>query len=134
MNSEAIHEGLTATRRIEVDEGRTIDFMGEENRVYATPELLRDIETVCRDLLLEHLGDGMDSVGVRVELDHLAATLLGMWVEITVTVTGVQDRLVSFSVECRDPLERVARARHNRFVVSVEGTAARLAEKRARLG
>lgn len=134
MTTETIEEGLTTTRRIEVDETRTIDFMGEENRVYATPELVRDIEMTCRDLLLDHVGEGKDSVGVRVELDHLAATLIGMWVDITVTVASVQDRLVSFSVECRDPLERVARGTHNRFVVSRAGTAARLADKRARLG
>ena len=70
--------GVTATIRIEVDRDRTIDFMGEKARVYATPMLVRDIEIACRNLLLEHLDAGEDSVGTRVEVDHLAATLLGM--------------------------------------------------------
>ena len=56
--------------------------MGEKARVYATPMLVRDIEIACRDLLLEHLDAGEDSVGTRVELDHLAATLMGMKVEL----------------------------------------------------
>src|SRR5256885_14495650 len=68
--------GLTATRRITVDRNRTIGFMGEGGRVYATPELIRDIEMTCRNLLLEHLDEGEDSVGTRVEIDHLAATLV----------------------------------------------------------
>lgn len=128
---EELTPGISRTRRIEVDAARTIDFMGEDARVYATPELVRDIETTCRDLLLEFVDPGTDSVGVRVELDHMAPTLLGMWVDITATVDKVQDRLVSFSVDCKDPLERVARGVHNRVVVGVESTAARLAKKRS---
>jgi len=65
--------GLTTTREFAVDRERTIDFMGEEARVYATPMLVRDIEVTCRELLLAHLDPGEDSVGTRVEIDHLAA-------------------------------------------------------------
>ncbi len=82
--------GLTATRRIIVDRDRTIGFMGEEGRVYATPELVRDAEMTCRNLLLDHLDEGEDSVGTRVEIDHLAATLIDMSVEFTVTVAEVK--------------------------------------------
>ena len=77
--------GITATREFVVDRDRTIDFMGEEARVYATPMLVRDIEVTCRELLLAHLDPGEDSVGTRVEIDHLAATLLGMKVDPQVT-------------------------------------------------
>ncbi len=61
--------------------------MGEKARVYATPMLVRDIEIACRNLLLDHLDPGEDSVGTRVELDHLAATLMGMKVELTATIS-----------------------------------------------
>ena len=129
----SITEGITKTRRITVDEARTIDFMGEENRVYATPEVVRDVEYTCRDLLVENLEPGMDTVGVRVELDHIAATPLGMWVDVEVTVSKLDGRMVTLTVECRDELETVARDKHNRFIVDVQKTAARLAQKRARL-
>jgi len=129
----SITEGITKTRRITVDEARTIDFMGEENRVYATPEVVRDVEYTCRDLLVENLEPGMDTVGVRVELDHIAATPLGMWVDVEVTVSKLDGRMVTLTVECRDELETVARGKHNRFIVDVQKTAARLAQKRARL-
>ena len=36
--------GATATSKLAVDRERTIDFMGENARVYATPMLVRDIE------------------------------------------------------------------------------------------
>jgi fluoroacetyl-CoA thioesterase len=121
--------GLTTTRRITVDRDRTIGFMGEGGRVYATPELVRDTEMTCRNLILEHLDDGEDSVGTRVEIDHLAATLVDMWVEFTVTVSEVKGRFVTFEVAARDIVDTVARGRHTRFVVDRTKTQERLAAK-----
>ncbi len=120
--SEPLKAGLSATRRVDIDRDRTISFMGDECRVYATPKLLYDIEFACRDLLLEHLEPGKDSVGTRVELDHLGATLMGMWVEITVTLTEVNGGAVSFDFTARDAVEEIARGKHNRFIVGSEKT------------
>jgi predicted thioesterase len=130
--SEPLKAGLTATRRVDIDRDRTISFMGDDCRVYATPKLLYDIEFACRDLLLEHIEPGQDSVGTRVELDHLGATLMGMWVDITVTLTEVNGGAVSFDFTARDAVEIVARGKHNRFVVGVEKTAQRLKAKLAK--
>jgi fluoroacetyl-CoA thioesterase len=124
--------GLTVTRRITVDRGRTIGFMGDAGRVYATPELVRDVEMTCRNLLLEHLDDGEDSVGTRVEIDHLAATLVDMWVEITATAIEVKGRLVTFEITARDVVDAVARGRHTRFVIDKSKTQERLAIKAAK--
>ena len=130
--SDTLKPGLTATCRIDVDTARTIGFMGEELRVYSTPSLLYDVEVACRDLILPHVGEGKDSVGTRVELDHVGATLLGMWVEITVTLTEVSGPAVTFEFSARDAVEEVARGKHNRFVVGVEKTAQRLKAKQAK--
>ncbi len=57
----------------------------------------------CRDLLLDHFGPGKDSVGTRVELDHVGATLMGMWVDITtVTLAEVNGGAVLFDFTARD--------------------------------
>ena len=130
--SEPLKAGISATRRIEIDRDRTIGFMGEECRVYSTPNLLLDVEGTCRDLLLEHIEPGKDSVGTRVELDHLGATILGMWAEITVTVTEVNGSAIAFDFSVRDAVEQVARGKHNRFVVGIEKTALRLKAKLAK--
>jgi predicted thioesterase len=124
--------GLAATRTLTVDRERTIDFMGEAARVYATPMLVRDIEIACRDLLLGSVEPGQDSVGTRVELDHLAATLLGMAVTLDVRVSAVDGRAVTFEVEGRDVVDTICRGRHMRFIVDVAGTAKRLAAKAAK--
>jgi predicted thioesterase len=121
--------GIAAKRKFRVDRERTIDFMGEQARVYATPMLVRDIEVTCREFLLQHLDAGEDSVGTRVEIDHLAATLLGMEVEISVSVAEVKGRLVTFDVTGSDGIDAIVRGKHARFVVDVKQTEARLGAK-----
>jgi len=130
---DSLIAGITAQRRFEIDQARTIDFMGDEMRIYATPALLRDIEVHCRDFLLEHLDEGEDTVGVRVELDHLAATLLHMWVDITAKVVEKDGRRITLEVEVTDPLEVAASAKHVRFVVDVERQGQRLQAKAAKI-
>jgi fluoroacetyl-CoA thioesterase len=126
--------GLTATSKLTVDRERTIDFMGEKARVYATPMLVRDIEVACRELLLEHLDPGEDSVGTRIELDHLAATLMDMPVELKVTLAEVKGRAVTLDVEGKDSVDAICRGKHQRFVVDVSATEARLAAKAKKAG
>jgi predicted thioesterase len=131
-----LQAGLSAETTFAIDRDRTIDFMGEAARVYATPVLVRDIEVACRNLLLAHLDAGEDSVGTRVEIDHIGATLLGMEVTLAVRVAEVNGRAVVFEVEGRDAVEPIVRGRHARFVVDVAKTAQRLAAKaeKARAG
>jgi len=131
---ESLKAGISKTVRIEINRERTIDFMGEVCRVYATPELVRDIEMTSRDLLLEHLDEGEDSVGTRVSIDHMAATLMGMWVDVSVSVSKVQGKMISLEVACNDAVEAVAKGNHNRFIVNNAVTAERLKAKAAKAG
>ena len=121
--------GLATTRTFGVDRERTIDFMGEAARVYATPMLVRDIETACREFLLQHLDPGEDSVGTRIELDHTAPTLLGMTVRLEAKVAEVKGRAVTFEISGSDGVDTICRGRHARFVVDVKATEQRLAAK-----
>ncbi len=130
---KTISVGATATRRITIDAPRTIDFLGETLRVYATPELVRDIEVTCREFLLGFADAGEDSVGVGINITHSGATLVGMNVEIGITVAAVEGRKVSFSVVARDDAEEISRGEHGRFVVDVAKLRSRVAAKAAGL-
>jgi len=125
----SLRPGLSTVKRIVVDDERTIGFMGKEGRVYATPSLVRDIEHACRDLLMEHADAGEDSVGMEISLRHTAPTLLGMEVEITATVTAVDNRKITFEVSAKDELEPIGNGTHTRFVVDVGKTHERLKAK-----
>src|SRR4051812_47965865 len=126
---DSLRPGTTFTRRLTVDRDRTIGFMGEEGRVYSTPNLIRDVEHACRDLILEHSDAGEDSVGMEVALKHLAPTLPGMEVEITITVREVDRRKIAFDVSVKDELEPISAGSHTRFVVEKAKTVERLKAK-----
>jgi fluoroacetyl-CoA thioesterase len=128
----SLKTGIAAKESFVVDRDRTIDFMGEAARVYATPMMVRDIEVACRNLLLAHLDAGEDSVGTRVELDHLAATPLGLTVTLQVRVASVEGRAIGFEVDGSDGIDTICRAKHQRFVVDVAKTGQRLAAKIAK--
>ena len=130
---ESLRPGLSRVNRIEVDRDRTIGFMGEEGRVYGTPYLVRDIEMTCRQLILDHGDAGEDSVGTDVAIKHLAPTLLGMSVEITVTVTAVEGRKLAFEISAKDNIDQICTGTHGRFVVDVNKTIERLKAKAAKL-
>lgn len=130
---DSLIAGLTATERIVVDKPRTIDFMGEELRVYSTPSLVRDIEMTCRNLLLRHVDANEDSVGTFVNVEHLAATPLGLWVEVAAKLIARDGRRVTFEVTVRDQIDDpIARGTHGRFVVDKSKTRERLAAKAAK--
>jgi len=126
--------GISARREFGIDRERTIDFMGDKARVYATPMLVRDIEMTCRELLLAHLDPGEDSVGTRVEIDHLAASLLGQTATISVKITEVNGRAVTFEVSGGDGVDAICSGRHMRFIVDVKKTEQRLAAKAQKAG
>lgn len=128
---ETLKAGLTSTRRIMIDKQRTIDFLGEALRVYATPELVRDFEIACREFLLDYCDAGEDSVGTGINITHSGATLLGMQVDITITVKAVEGRKVSFSLIAHDGTEEISRGEHGRFVVQIEKLRAKVATKAA---
>ena len=127
-----LEPGASHVTRIKVDRDRTIDFMGEEGRVYGTPFLVRDIEQTCRQLLLQYADPGEDSVGMEIAVRHLAPTLLGMDVEITAKVTAVDGRKIAFEVAAKDDLEPISTGTHARFVVDKAKTFERLKAKAAK--
>ena len=130
---ESLRPGVSRVERITVDRDRTISFMGEEGRVYSTPNLIRDVEHACRDCILEHADPGEDSVGMEVALKHLAPTLPGQEVEITVTVSAVEKRKIVFDVSVQDTLEPISAGSHTRFVVDTAKTIERLKAKAAKV-
>jgi fluoroacetyl-CoA thioesterase len=129
---QGLRPGVSKVKRLIVDRDRTAGFMGEEGRVYGTPELGRDIEYACREIMLEYADPGEDSVGIEITLRHTEPTLPGMAVEIAATVSAVEGRKVSFDVVAKDEIEPIGGGTHTRFVVDVAKTYERLKAKAAR--
>ena len=129
----SLRPGVSRERRIVVDRVRTIGFMGEEARTYATPSMILDIEQTCRDLIVEHADAGEDSVGTEVVVQHLAPTLLGATVDVTVKVISVDGSKIQFEATVSDGLEAVGAGTHTRFAIDKVRWFERLKTKAARL-
>jgi fluoroacetyl-CoA thioesterase len=126
--------GLAHTKKITVDEARVINFMGDDCRVYATPRIISDLEYTCRDFLLGHLDTGEDSVGTKVNWEHVGPALLGAEVTLSIKLTGVDGRRVTFAATVDEGSDVVARGTHERFIVDVQRVRERLLKKTARRG
>ena len=122
------------TRRFTVDERRTISVAGGEFNVYATPEMIRDIEQTCKKYILEFADENEDSVGTQVNIAHVGATVMGMSVEVTATVKTLDRRRVVFDITVKDDLEEVGRGTHDRFITDASKSAERLRAKAEKAG
>ena len=126
---DSLKIGTTHTEKILIDRDRTIAFMGDELRVYATPRMCLDIEHTCRQLLLLHHDAGEDSVGARIEIDHLGPTMVGQTVAVTAKVVELALPRVVFEVEVKDEIDTVGKSKHIRFVVDKAKQGERLKRK-----
>lgn len=128
---DSLKSGLEGTKQFEIDTERTIEFMGDELRVYGTPYMVRDIEETSRLLVQEHLDDGEETVGAHVSVDHLGASLMGMTATVSAKIIDVDGQRVTLEVEVHDGMDLVGKAKHVRFVIDRDRQAARLEKKRA---
>jgi fluoroacetyl-CoA thioesterase len=98
-------------------------------RVLATPEMVRLIEQTAIQAIQPLLKPGQATVGTRIDVAHLAATPEGMTVTITVELTAVDRRRLSFRFEVHDEAEKVGEGTHERFVIDREQRLPRLQAK-----
>jgi fluoroacetyl-CoA thioesterase len=85
--------------------------------VLATPVLVGFCEECARTMVEPHLSPGQKTVGTSIQLDHLAATPLGMRITVRATLTEVDRRRLRFEIEARDEVELAGRATHERFII-----------------
>ena len=135
----SLKPGLTATYRYKVPPSKTVPNVYPEApdfqlmpRVLATGYLVALCEWAAIELLKPHLDWPREqSVGTHVNLSHTAATPPGLTIEIVVTVTEVQGRMVGFSIRASDGIDPITEGTHQRVVIDAERFNAKVAEKAA---
>ena len=113
-----------------VDATHVIDFADEQMpAVLSTPCLIGYLERTARKALTPVLDAGERSVGVHVDVRHLAPTPLGQRVVCSARVIHVDGPVISFQIEARDQRELIARGLHKRRVIHAEQFDARVRRK-----
>jgi fluoroacetyl-CoA thioesterase len=103
-------------------------------KVFATGFMIMLMERACTEFLGAHLDPGEGSVGVHVDVSHLAATPVGMTVTVEAECAKIVDRRITFNVKAHDEVDLIGEGRHERFVVAWDKFNARVAEKAVRVG
>jgi fluoroacetyl-CoA thioesterase len=134
-----LKSGLTHRFSYKVPENKTVPYTYPEApeiasmpKVFATGNMIVLMEWTCAQLLAPHLDPGEGSLGVHVDVSHLAATPPGLTVTVDAEVSEVIGNRVAFKVKAHDGIDMIGEGRHERFVVMWDKFNARVAAKAAK--
>ena len=123
--------GMRNERTYSIEDEHTAIHVGSgASRVLATPWMIAFMERVSHQLLAEHLPKGYSSVGVLVNVRHLAPTPVGDKVRITTEITAFDGSHITFNVQAWDSSEQVGSGQHERVVVDEARFLRRVSAKR----
>jgi predicted thioesterase len=127
-----IHVGLVGEARRVVDASMLASALGSGSLdVFATPALVALMESAACLALEGHLAAEQTSVGVRLDIAHLAPTPPGVEVRARAELIEVDGRRLKFRVEAFDQQERIGEGSHERALVDPQRLVARANAKRA---
>ena len=122
--------GTTSEQTFVVEARHAIDFAtGGMPAVLCTPSLIWFLEHAAREAVLPFLEPGESTVGLEIEVRHLAPTPTGQKVTCLARIIHVEGTRMSFHLEAHDERELIARGTHRLQVIRVEPFAKRVREK-----
>ncbi len=122
---DTLQPGIEYVFTFRIDESKLVSNLYPESdafqampRVFATGYMVGLIEWTCVKAVKPHLDwPGEQTVGIKVDVRHLAATPPGLDVTATVRLIEVDGKRLVFEVEAHDGIDLIARGRHERFVI-----------------
>jgi fluoroacetyl-CoA thioesterase len=115
-----IQVGLVAKATVTVDSRSLATTMGSGSvAVYATPAMVALMESAAVDALASVLPEGQSSVGIALDIRHLAATPPGQRVRARAEVIEVEGAKVKFQVQAWDEHELIGDGTHTRYVIDI---------------
>ena len=125
-----ITPGLLGEAALIVDETHTARHLGSGGvEVLATPVMIALMEEAARSSVDSRLDPGQVTVGVNLNVSHLAATPVGMRVTARSELMAVAGRRLTFKVEAYDEGEKIGEGTHVRAIIQRERFMARVAAK-----
>lgn len=88
--------------------------------VFSTPMLIAFMEEASHTMVAPYLDEGASTVGISMNMKHLAATPVGMEVKINAVLKEVDRKRLVFEVEAYDEAGLIGTAVHERFIVDSE--------------
>ncbi len=118
---DAVKAGLKGRVDLTVGDQHTAPSIGSGAiHVLGTPVMINLMEAAALDAAEHLMPKGHQSLGIHVNISHVAATPIGMKVHATAEVTAVEGNRIRFRVEAHDEAEMIGEGTHERVVVHVE--------------
>ncbi len=132
---EQLAPGLTGTVTLVVEPEHTAKHLGSGNvHVFATPQMVRLMEIASVQAVDHLLPEGHRTVGIGLDVRHLAATPVGMTVTAKSELIQVDGRRLVFHVEAWDEQEKIGEGTHTRAIIDVQRFGQKVREKAERAG
>lgn len=120
MNAAQLEPGLTGVAEILVGTRDTAPHVGSGKiKVLATPVMVSLMEEAALNAVEGFLPVGHQTVGIRLDITHTAATPVGMRVTARAELTKVEGRRLTFHVSAKDEKELIGEGVHERIIVNV---------------
>jgi predicted thioesterase len=130
QTSGALQPGQVGTASLVVTEAHLAPALGSGRApVFATPAMVALIEAAAVACVEDQLAQGQETLGIHIDVEHIAATPAGLAVTATAELVEVSGRKLVFKVEARDGRELIGRGRHTRIVVDAARFRAKAAAK-----
>jgi predicted thioesterase len=124
---DRVSVGMAGEHIVTVTHDMTVaHFVSTMPAVYATPVMILHMETASTAIIAKHLPDGYVSVGMEVNVRHLAATPVGRQVRVAARVVQIDPKSVLFEVEAWDGDRKIGEGTHRRGAVNVAAFEKRL--------
>ncbi len=121
MNLDTMQPGLKGSTEIMVGTRDTAPHVGSGKiKVLATPVLVMLLEEAALVAVEGLLPAGHQTVGIRLDISHTAATPVGMRVIAHAEVIKVEGRKLTFRIWADDEIECIGEGTHERIIVNVE--------------
>ena len=115
---EGLKEGLEGEWVVETTPEMAASHIADEGiLVYSTPAMVGHMERASVEAVRQYLDDDEFSLGVRVDISHIAGTRMGETVRATAKLVKVEGRRLTFTVEARNAREKIGEGSHQRVVV-----------------
>ena len=132
MNITELIPGLKGATEIVVGTRDTAPHIGSGKiKVLATPVMVTLMEEAALHAVEGLLPDGQQTVGIRLDITHTAATPVGMRVTARAELIKVDGRRLTFRVAAEDEKELIGEGVHERIIVNVERFDQRTQQKAA---
>ena len=120
MDLSKLRPGLAGSAEFLVGSEHTAPSIGSGViPVLGTPVMINLMEAAALAAAEHLLPPGHQSLGIHLDVRHIAATPIGMRVRATAELTQVDGRTLTFRVEARDEKETIGDGTHQRVVVNV---------------